>query len=128
MLAVAAKYRAAHKAEEKLARAAHYQRNKARVKEIAETYRKANPHVYAAAHAKRVAAELKATPKWADMKMIAAFYREAAKLTKETGIPHEVDHAVPLQGRRVCGLHCEANLQILTRTANRSKINNYNDD
>jgi len=60
---------------------------------------------------------------WADRKKIRSFYIEAARLTKETGIPHEVDHIIPLKGRTVSGLHHEGNLQILTQEQNRKKAN-----
>lgn len=64
-----------------------------------------------------------ATPRWVDLDAINAFYIEAAKLTVETGVPHEVDHIVPIDGKIVSGLHVPWNLQILTRTQNRSKAN-----
>ena len=35
--------------------------------------------------------------------------------------PHEVDHIVPLQGKNVCGLHWEKNLQVIPKTENRKK-------
>lgn len=71
----------------------------------------------------RRSAKLQRTPAWADMAAIKAFYVAAALLTAETGIPHEVDHFYPLQGKQVSGLHVEGNLQILTRRANRAKHN-----
>ena len=37
----------------------------------------------------------KATPLWADKEKIKDFYLEAARLTKETGVVHEVDHIIP---------------------------------
>lgn len=123
VLVQAAEYRQAHKAEERAARAAHYQRNKAHVARSAAAYRKANPQIYTEADARRRAAEKNAMPPWADRAAIRAFYADAARLTAETGIHHEVDHIVPIQGKTVCGLHVPANLQALTRTANRSKLN-----
>lgn len=73
--------------------------------------------------AKRTAAKLNATPPWADLDAIKLIYIKAARLTKETRIPHEVDHIYPLQGKFSCGLHVPWNLRIVTRTANRSKGN-----
>lgn len=84
---------------------------------------KSNPGVVNALVAKRTAAELRATPSWADFDAIKAFYERASKLTAETGVRHEVDHIYPLQGKTVCGLHWEANLQILTKAENLRKSN-----
>ena len=123
VLAQAAQYRAEHKEEERRNRAAHYQKNKDRVAEVTKAYRLANRDLYRAAGARRRAAKLQATPPWADLAAIAEFYSEAARLTTETGILHEVDHIYPLQGKDVCGLHVPGNLQIITRAENRSKSN-----
>lgn len=71
----------------------------------------------------RQLAKKQRTPLWADKMAIEAIYKESARLTAETGIRHEVDHYYPLQGDVVSGLHVENNLQILTRSKNRSKGN-----
>lgn len=84
---------------------------------------KENPHKVNAIVAKRTAAKLKATPPWADQAAIRNFYERAAELTRATGIRHEVDHIVPLQGKTVCGLHWEGNLQVLPKTENIRKSN-----
>lgn len=60
-----------------------------------------------------------AEPAWANRKAIAKIYRRA----KELGMV--VDHIVPLCSEYVCGLHCEANLQLLGEAANIRKGNRY---
>jgi 5-methylcytosine-specific restriction endonuclease McrA len=52
-------------------------------------------------------------------------YEQATKLTELTGIPFEVDHIVPLQGKIVSGLHIWNNLQVIPRHINRTKSNKY---
>lgn len=73
--------------------------------------------------ANRRALKKRATPPWADMNKIKRVYRRAAELSEETGIPHHVDHIIPLQNAMVCGLHVENNLQIITAEQNRRKSN-----
>lgn len=66
-----------------------------------------------------------ATPTWADRELIKELYALAQKLTEQTGIPHEVDHVIPLQGKNVSGLHVETNLQVITAKDNRRKSNKF---
>lgn len=69
-----------------------------------------------------------ATPKWItddDMIAMNEIYKEARKLTRKTGIRHEVDHIIPINGENVSGLHVPSNLQILTQAENVSKSNIY---
>lgn len=86
-------------------------------------WKRRNPEKNAFYVMKRQAAKLQAIPSWADMDKIEAIYTEARRLTELTGILHHVDHIVPLQSPWVCGLHCEANLQILPYYENQSKSN-----
>ena len=66
-----------------------------------------------------------AMPPWADRCAIADMYRTARRLTKETGIAHEVDHSIPLRGKLVSGLHVHTNMQVITATENKRKFNNF---
>lgn len=91
----------------------------------AKEHYKANKAEYVARRAKRRAAEIKATPKWSNHKMMLPFYRVAERLTRETGIQHAVDHIVPLQGRLVCGLHVAHNLRVITAKENLRKSNKH---
>lgn len=74
---------------------------------------------------RRVARKKSATPAWANKKKIQSFYKTAARLTAATGIPHHVDHIVPLQSKLVCGLHVEQNLEILLWSENLTKGNRW---
>lgn len=76
---------------------------------------------------KQRAKRLLRTVPWADPAAIKAFYDEAERLTRETGITHEVDHIIPLVGRRVSGLHIETNLRVITKAENRAKSNHFED-
>src|SRR5256885_974184 len=78
-----------------------------------DRYYAKKPHVFRARDAKRRAKLVLATPSWADAAEIRAKYAEAARLTTESGIRHEVDHYFPLKGRRVSGLHVHFNLRVI---------------
>ena len=69
----------------------------------------------------------KRTPKWADREKIKSFYGVTAYLDWVSGgfVKHHVDHIIPLNGKTVCGLHVENNLQILNSTDNFRKSNIY---
>ena len=80
--------------------------------------------IYAAMQARRRAAELSASPPWMtaeDWDAITEIYIAARQLSEATGIPHEVDHIVPLQGKNVSGLHVAWNLRPITAAQNRAK-------
>ena len=77
-----------------------------------------------AMQARRRAAELSASPPWMtaeDWDAITEIYIAARQLSEATGIPHEVDHIVPLQGKNVSGLHVAWNLRPITAAQNRAK-------
>lgn len=68
-----------------------------------------------------------ALPIWykQEAKQIRSLYREAKRLTEDTGVQHHVDHIVPLSGEAVCGLHCFANLQVIPAINNLRKGNKF---
>ena len=92
---------------------------------------------YLANSSQRRADEIKRTPKGqtqADKNAIKELYKEAQRATKETGIPHHVDHIFPLRpvkfttrdGRKVTlkqGWHEPDNLQVMNGSENMSKNN-----
>ena len=68
--------------------------------------------------AKRRAIKLNATPTWANIRLIEEIYEACPE-------GHHVDHIAPLQGRNVCGLHVEYNLQHLLAIDNFVKSNRF---
>lgn len=91
-------------------------------------YRQNNKGIINAKTARRRAKLLCAIPKWltkGDHIELNWAYKLAVEYTKNTGIQHEVDHMIPLQGEIVSGLHVPWNLQILPLKENRSKSNGF---
>jgi hypothetical protein len=111
------------KPETKARKAEYRERNREQLRAAGRAYIAANREKAAAILARYRAAKLQATPSWASSDAIEAFYREARRLTKETGHKHHVDHIVPLVHPEVCGLHVESNLQVLTAAENQRKGN-----
>jgi len=64
------------------------------------------------------ATKLQRTPKWADQEAISFFYECCPK-------DCHVDHIIPLQGKKISGLHIETNLQWLPATENLRKSNKW---
>lgn len=87
-------------------------------------WRQANPHRHTEHEARRRANKLMATPSWSNQLAIKALYKQAADAIAN-GVNLHVDHIVPLKSDTVCGLHCEANLQLLPASDNTSKGNRW---
>lgn len=68
---------------------------------------------------------IRATVLWADFDKIRAVYREADRLTQQTGVKHHVDHVIPLNHPRVCGLHVDYNLRPIPAGPNMSRGNDW---
>lgn len=71
------------------------------------------------------AQQLVCTPPWSEKGAIRLLYREARRLTRESGVLHVVDHIVPKCGETVCGLHVLANLRIIHWLENAQKGANW---
>lgn len=100
-----------------------YEREAERIQAAAAKYRAENRDKVYEWNGTRRAALRRALPSWCDRAQVRAVYREARRLTLETGIRHHVDHIVPLSHADVCGLHVPNNLQVLTATENLKKSN-----
>lgn len=104
-------------------KAAWKKRNRAVENEHTRNWRQKNPGKVQAHVAKRRAKKLQAMPPWADQKFIAEFYEAARVISEKTGVPHHVDHIVPLNHPDVCGLHIPANLDVIPEAENLQKSN-----
>jgi hypothetical protein len=78
-----------------------------------------------AAHSRRRATKIQATPAWANEFFIEEAYHLAQLRTKATGFEWHVDHIVPLRSKLVCGLHVETNLQVIPAVKNLKKGNRH---
>ncbi len=103
----------------------YYASNRDRLLEQKREYARANSDKVNAINARYRASKLQRTPEWADLDLINVFYALAKEMTEETGIPHHVDHIIPLQGENVSGLHVATNLQVIPAADNFSKGNSY---
>lgn len=72
---------------------------------------------------KRVIKETLSAPDWVDRKALRAIYNEARRKTEATGIKHVVDHDIPVDNPRVCGLTVPWNLKVVPQTTNANKSN-----
>lgn len=98
-----------------------FRRNKERVKALPSR----DKALLASYAMRRVAAELRATPAWANLREIEKFYFKAKQETERTGVPHHVDHVIPLRGKLVSGLHVAENLRVIPARENQSKSNQF---
>lgn len=104
--------------------AAHKEKEKLKMKE----YYFSNRAGYRERNALRRASKLSATPPCLtplDFYQIKNIYSKAQELSKSSGEAWHVDHIIPLQHEKVCGLHVPWNLQIITASENYAKNNKF---
>lgn len=117
-------------------RSANSERSKVSIKEWIKNNRarhmarirkwcKEHPEIGNAITARRRAAKVHATPKWANRFFMKEAFHLATLRTKIMGFPWHVDHIVPLKSKIVCGLHVHNNLQVIPGAENLSKGNRY---
>ena len=114
-------YAEAHKVEAAARTKEWTQRNQERKKASDKRWKDNNPSHYHSLKAKYRAARRMACPPWVDdahMARIHEVYRLRRQISEQTGVVHEVDHIVPLQGKTVCGLHVWWNLRVIPREEN----------
>jgi hypothetical protein len=78
-----------------------------------------------AANTRHRADKIKRTPPWSEKERIKFVYILAERASQVYGIQFDVDHIIPLKGKRVSGLHCLDNLQILEHRDNVMKSNTF---
>lgn len=102
-------------------RANNPEKSREGVRVAKKAWARQNKHYINEEAARRRAAKRNATPPWyeSEREQIQALYKEA----REKGL--HVDHIIPLVNDNVCGLHCLANLQLLTPFDNCSKGNKF---
>ncbi len=102
--------------------------NPERYKEIKSNWKKNNLDSVARYSAKRRSSKFNATPdSWGDDELNEFIIKEAYSLAKLrsnlSGFKWHVDHIIPLNNPRVCGLHVYNNLQVIPYIDNLKKGN-----
>ena len=104
----------------------HKNKNKDRLSEYNKQWWSENKDKRASYQAKRKSTILQRTPAWdPHAHLIIAKYQLATMLTKASSIVHHVDHIIPLQGRKVSGLHVFSNLRVIPGSDNVKKSNKF---
>ncbi len=122
-LSRAAKWREENREKHRASCRAAYHKRRERSRELHKVWQKENKGACNAKTRTYQADKLNRTPAWADLVAIKQIYIECARISRETGIKHHVDHIIPLRGKTVSGLHVPNNLQIITAEENIQKRN-----
>ena len=121
-------YRAANPDKVKASDKARYEANREKNHAKSKAWYEDHPYEGQASAAKSRARRYNALPSWYSQThhdQIIGILEERDRITQATGIQHEVDHILPMQGDTVSGFHIPENLQIITKTENRSKGNKH---
>jgi len=119
------RYRLKNKEKVKERCAKYRKENPDKVREAQRRYNEKNPHVRKRRKMRRRKTEKQALVSWRNEDKIRQIYKKAKELQKETGVKYHVDHIIPLNHPNVCGLHVEANLQVITASENCAKQNRF---
>ena len=114
-----AKYRKANADVVKAYNAEYRKANAAAIKVYKADWKKENSGKANATAAKRRATKLNSTPRWLTKKDLA----KIKKIYEDCPSGYQVDHILPLQGKRICGLHVPSNLKAIPASENASKCN-----
>lgn len=103
-----------------------YAENKQAERLRVKTWKANNPAKVTAIRAAMKDSRRIATPAWLSKTQRDEIYKtyiDAKRISALTGVAFEVDHIVPIRGRRVCGLHVPWNLRVIQADQNREKAN-----
>jgi len=105
-----------------------YQANVDVMRQKAREWQRSNPDKVRVKLAERKASKLRANVGW-DRDLDDLVTHEAAYLARirseRLGVRFDVDHIVPLQSKKVCGLHNAHNLAVIPSSENYSKGNRW---
>lgn len=105
-----------------------------RARQHQKKYREGNPDQISTASRRRSKRMVNAQPGWFEADKVDLLYKKRNELNQIYDLQGNdmlvVDHVIPLnpRSRDVCGLHCWANLQLLTRSENSSKGDTFTTD
>jgi hypothetical protein len=103
-----------------------YLKNKTHYRALGKIHYENNKEIYFASNAKRRAA-LKSSNYYGNKNLTELTAKEAYLIARErgriTGVPHHVDHIVPLNGKDACGFHVWNNLRVVPWYENAAKHN-----
>jgi len=107
----------------------YFQENKDELYEKRKEYKKEwfnkNPHIRAFYSSEYRARKSKASIDSTDEIKINKIHEKCKRLSSLKGEEYNVDHIIPLNHPKVCGLHVHWNLQILTKSENTKKSNKF---